>query len=48
MYYLGVAANFLALANVFLGVVGMPHSCAGEFQGKECGIQMLAGLAPYS
>ncbi len=38
---------FLILANVYFGV-GMPHSCAGVYPGKEGGIQALVGIAPSS
>ncbi len=40
-------ANFFILANIFLGV-GILHSCIFLYPGKESGIQLLIGLAPFS
>jgi hypothetical protein len=43
--HLFFSANFLILANVFLGV-GILLGCAGMFHRKEVRIQVLAGPAP--
>jgi hypothetical protein len=40
-------ANIFTAANVLFGD-GMLHGYTGTFQGKEGGIQVLAGLAPSS
>ncbi len=39
--------NFYVLANVLLGV-GMLWGCMGAFPGKEGGVQVFAGLDPFS